>query len=155
MGRQEGDELPLLVMKACTKCGETKPLTDFYLKGKGYGDQRHTWCKECAKARIRERYASDPIYRERSRKSARKSHLKTVFGISVEEYDAMLEAQGGVCAMCGAGRPASSRIQNWPVDHHHGTGQLRKLLCVRCNTGLAYIEDDEFMSRARAYLVGS
>lgn len=45
------------------------------------------------------------------------------------QYDKMLAAQGGKCAICK--RPPKSR--RLAVDHDHKTGKVRGLLCFRCN----------------------
>ena len=78
----------------------------------------------------------------------RKSHLKRKFGISLEEYDAMLAEQGGVCAVCS--RPPTPGI-SLHVDHDHGTGRIRGLLCFRCNNALGDLEDDPALLRAAAH----
>jgi hypothetical protein len=59
------------------------------------------------------------------------------FGIAVEQYEAMLEAQGGVCAMCRA-EPSDNR--QLAVDHDHVTGVVRALLCSGCNRRLGIYE---------------
>lgn len=51
------------------------------------------------------------------------------YGITLDQYEAMFEAQGGVCAMCG--RPPGKRQLD--VDHSHQTGEVRGLLCPYCN----------------------
>lgn len=64
------------------------------------------------------------------------SQLWTKYRLSVEAFDQMYEAQGGVCALCG-----------WPgysplcVDHDHATGLVRGLLCKTCNNVLGDIRD--------------
>jgi len=60
------------------------------------------------------------------------------YGITVAEYDALLEKQGGVCAIC---RKHSKR--RLCVDHCHRTGTVRGLLCHRCNLGLGYLKEDQ------------
>lgn len=74
--------------------------------------------------------------------------------MTVGEYDAMLSSQGGVCALCQ--NPETRSIYGGPprlaVDHNHGTGKVRGLLCFNCNTRLSAIEDEQFMLLARAYL---
>jgi len=57
------------------------------------------------------------------------SRTKSTFGLTPEQYDAILAAQGGVCAICGQ-RPVSKRLA---VDHSHDTGDVRGLLCSKCN----------------------
>jgi hypothetical protein len=63
-----------------------------------------------------------------SRKPTRRKGL----GVTVEQYDAMLAAQGGGCAICGT-KPKTRRLD---VDHDHKTGRVRGLLCHRCNRAL-------------------
>ena len=60
------------------------------------------------------------------------SRTKATYGITPEEYEALLEYQGGVCAIC-LQRPVTKRLA---VDHNHRTGAVRGLLCSRCNHDL-------------------
>jgi hypothetical protein len=59
--------------------------------------------------------------------------LRKKFGITKQEYDAMLEAQGGRCAVttCRTDKPGGRG--NFNVDHDPATGAIRGLLCFRCN----------------------
>jgi hypothetical protein len=111
--------------------------------------------KEKINARERYRYATNAEFHERklerSRRSRRRLRLKNHFGISLEEYDALLAKQNGVCAIC---KKKSAR--SLCVDHCHATGLIRGLLCNRCNGGLAFFEDDPArMRKATAYLKAS
>lgn len=82
---------------------------------------------------------------------ARRSSLKRKFGISLEDYDNMLETQGFRCAICRVHHTEISR--NLAVDHDHVTGHVRGLLCVECNRGLGAFKDSEtFMFKAINYL---
>lgn len=58
------------------------------------------------------------------------------YGITLAEYEAMLESQNGVCARCRK-PPGALRLA---VDHDHETGRVRKLLCGPCNTWLGRLE---------------
>jgi len=74
--------------------------------------------------------------------------VSRLYGLSREQYNAMaLEAQGH-CAICNE-IPDQGRLD---VDHNHRTGKPRGLLCRRCNLGVFYLEEREWMSRAHAYL---
>jgi hypothetical protein len=81
----------------------------------------------------------------------RSNVYKTKFGIDIWQYRSMLEAQGGVCAVCLKPETMSARsrwVKNTTktralaVDHDHKTGAVRGLLCHRCNTTLGHMEDD-------------
>ena len=66
-------------------------------------------------------------------------------GITVEQYDDMLEAQGGVCAICHRPSVTGKRLH---VDHDHKTGRNRGLLCHHCNTALGNFRDDHAVVEA-------
>jgi hypothetical protein len=85
--------------------------------------------------------------REQSRMSSRRYRIDRIYGLTVEEYDAIL-ARG--CAICGthAGRVVGKRVeQEAPparlcIDHDHANGKIRDALCHSCNTGLGSFGDD-------------
>lgn len=105
----------------CPKCQTDKPLDAFPRKGNYRdGTKRYGYCRPC-----------HSVYQRRQK-------LKRVFNISVEEYDAMLDAQGGVCAICER-PPGKTRLA---IDHEHKTGLIRGLVCPPCNHGLGYWADD-------------
>ena len=76
----------------------------------------------------------------------RRSHLKRKYGMTIEQYDAMLEAQGGGCFICG--RPPREDI-SLHVDHDHSTGKVRGILCFCCNNALADFQEDPALLRRR------
>jgi hypothetical protein len=107
--------------------------------------------------RRRRKARRDPTYRARlrdaKRTNARRSFLKVKYGISLEDYDAMLARQGGVCAACKNRKRRSERLC---VDHCHVTGKVRGLLCRNCNVGLGLFRDDaDLVEAAAAYLRGA
>jgi hypothetical protein len=63
------------------------------------------------------------------------------YGLTPEEYERMLAAQGGRCAICRTGSPGK-RFKKFAVDHCHETGVIRGLLCHRCNVALGQFDDD-------------
>ncbi len=77
----------------------------------------------------------------------REHHLKRKYGIPLEQYEEMLETQGGVCAICKKPRPDERTLH---VDHDHVTGKIRGLPCFRCNNALGDFEEeyDLFVSAA-------
>lgn len=120
--------------KWCPDCDAVKPLEDFPTTPASRTG-RHTYCKPCHNARGRaslEKVGGSRTY-----------HLKRRYGITAEESDAMLEAQGGLCGICRTA-PAAH------VDHDHDTGEVRELLCFNCNGGLGQFKDDPEVLRAAA-----
>lgn len=89
---------------------------------------------------------------ERFKESKRKWILRTQYGLTVEEYESMLEAQNGCCAICGeeiAGRDLN-------VDHCHQTETVRGILCSLCNRGIGHFKDDpERLISAAMYLLNA
>jgi hypothetical protein len=77
--------------------------------------------------------------------------IKRKYGISQDEYRALRDRQGGACAICGTTTPIGKlphhdREAFWlHVDHDHKTGQIRGLLCTKCNIGLGQFKDDPLL----------
>lgn len=84
---------------------------------------------------------------DRHRLMTRNGHLRREWDLTPEQYEAMLRAQNGRCAMCGA-FPKRYRLA---IDHDHRTGQVRGLLCIRCNWWLGGFEGER-LRQAQEYL---
>jgi hypothetical protein len=81
--------------------------------------------------------------------------LQDNYRLTPEEYAAMLEAQGGVCAICERPERAvrDGQAVRLAVDHCHTTDRVRGLLCAACNRALGLLgEDVEYMAACVAYL---
>jgi len=82
--------------------------------------------------------------------------LKRKYGISYEDYYALLNAQSNACAICKTDNPGNTRggpNVRFAVDHSHETGQVRGLLCHACNKGLGNLRDSPIvLKRAINYL---
>lgn len=63
--------------------------------------------------------------------------IKRKFGITEEQYLLLRKIQEDECAICGR----SEDYQRLGVDHNHKSGQIRGLLCARCNTGIGSLQD--------------
>lgn len=98
-----------------------------------------------AKAKIR---AEDPV---KARDQWHSWALKTKYGITLDDYNVMLAEQGGVCAICGGNSlQGKTRLH---VDHCHTTGEVRSILCGKCNGGLGlFMDDPDLLEAAAAYL---
>ena len=84
--------------------------------------------------------------RPERKRALRDQYYRRTFGISADEFDALLEAQGGGCAICGT-RP--ERVASLHLDHCHETGAIRGILCLSCNQALGHFRDDPASSRRR------
>lgn len=85
-----------------------------------------------------------PMPKEERRRREAERQLRGKFGLSVEQYDALLDAQGGVCAICGDGE------RQPVVDHCHGSLKVRGVLCRQCNAGLGFFSESPGALRAAA-----
>lgn len=92
-------------------------------------------------------YASN---RDKAAILARKNHILTTYGLTIEQFDAMLADQGRACAIC---RSTEHNGRNWHVDHDHTTGVVRGLLCRRCNLAIGFSADNpDILIAAAEYL---
>lgn len=120
-----------LLEKPCERCGgELWSKVSF-----------RQYCDSC---RIEVRRERDKL-RQRTVRSTDEYKLKyrryTVernYGLSWEDYEAMLARQDGRCAICRTSNPGKKA---WHVDHNHENGDVRGLLCSDCNLTLGKIND--------------
>lgn len=88
--------------------------------------------------------------KEKIAEGFRRHVLKKEYGLSLEDYNYMLEKQGGVCAIC---KQLCSTKRSLAVDHNHVTGKIRSLLCRDCNVALGLMkENPELLRDAACYL---
>jgi hypothetical protein len=128
------------VTKRCSKCTRALPASAF-AKSKDRSDGLAGWCKECFNAFMRNG-------------GKRRSLLKRTYGLTVEQYDAILAGQRGGCAVCGH-PPKPDRVgrKHLHVDHNHADGRVRGLLCSPCNTALGLLrEDPEVITKLWRYI---
>ena len=116
--------------KFCPTCGQEKASFLFF-KSNIRKDGLCSYCKKCMSICKRKRK----------------------FGISDEQYQAMLKAQGGACAICKwIPGPGDRELD---TDHIHGTDIVRGLLHHKCNRGLGFFKDSiAIISKAIDYLNG-
>lgn len=141
------------IEKACHLCGEVKSI-HLFRRDNLRDDKRDFWCKECRKnyyhdpktTIVNKRY--QPLKRPPATPAMQKRYrLLRQYGLTIEQYFALLDAQKGVCASCG--NPETS-IDSYTkqvreflvVDHDHVTGKVRGLLCSNCNVALGFLQDD-------------
>ena len=116
---------------SCRGCGVYKPMM-FYHKGQ-------TTCTQCRSER---NHDPDVKYKNRNTK------LKKKYGIDNDQYNEMRKKQYG-CYICKKRTPG----KYLHVDHCHKTGEIRKLLCSACNTGLGLFKDNpDLLLKASDYI---
>lgn len=108
--------------KKCTQCGKVKTREEYYKRTRGTRNEYHSKCKDCSQ-----------INRENRR-------LKQKYGITLEDYNKMLENQKGRCKICGTTK--NSGHGKFHVDHNHKTSKVRGLLCSKCNLCLGACNDN-------------
>lgn len=173
-----------ITQKQCTKCGEIKPVTEFtkHKLGKNglrsrcrscekvyaeankeraseQGKQRYRMnCKEINErhkawyAANKEKFGqySKEWYAENA-EAHREKTLKRRYDITPSKLKNILEQQGGRCKICGTDKPEG---RGFVVDHDHGSGIIRGVLCFKCNIGLGNFKDNILvMENAIEYLL--
>jgi len=127
-------------MRTCNICNKSKPLTEFYQtvrNGKPYG--YHGKCKSCYVKKQQENYTPE---------KGRDKNLRHSYGITIQEYNEMLDYQNGKCATCGTTEPGGRKSGRgggtnvFVVDHCHTTGKVRGLLCHSCNRAMGLLGDN-------------
>ena len=156
--------------KVCKTCTVAKPTYEFYM---AQGRHLHAHCKGCYKRKYRESAAHREMDRLRAQqrrqtpegiaeakayresvigRAARnrglfKYILKSRYGIEAHDWANMYEAQEHKCVLCHKYLSVDAAC----VDHDHKSGRVRGLLCIRCNTGLGYVESFD-MPKVFSYL---
>lgn len=113
-------------LKVCLACGVPKGREDFNNRSR---------CKDCHPKYRGECNKKNPNWRQISREG----NIKTKYGLTPEDYKAILAKQGEVCEICK--QPESGKHGHLSVDHNHATGKIRGLLCTDCNVGIGRLKD--------------
>ena len=179
--------MPEAATKVCSRCGQAKALDQFPKRERGSAWCGPCWAaynrqwkaanrERLNEAQRRHRAANPERYRAyqrryemahpgraRTRRPAelrRHEGLKRHHGMTPEQYDALLAAQGGVCAACGALPKGYARALHVDHDHAHDwshrPGQKscpacwRGLLCDACNKAAGMLGDDPERAEALA-----
>ena len=132
--------------KVCKGCFIEKPIDEFYIARQGKsGPIYFPRCKSCNLAENKKHYhklnkEQKKIRREKNpcnnyewRKEYR---LKTRFGLTTEDFSAMVIKQNNKCKIC------ECEMDIPQVDHNHTTGKVRHLLCKPCNTSLGLLKEN-------------
>jgi len=153
-------------MKKCTKCGKEFPTTREYFvvdnrKLSGLGAE----CRICARKRgldyfrrNREKFYENNrrwmrLNPDKKKAHERRKHLRK-YNLTIEGYNKISKNQNGLCAICGKEEKVNRRGSTClSIDHDHKTGEVRGLLCSRCNVALGLMNEDiKILKKAIIYL---
>src|SRR5438445_8912572 len=96
-----------------------------------------------------------PACRKDQRPGARvreRARTLRAYGLTEADWDALIRRQQDRCAVCRTDKPGG-RGERWHIDHDHVTGQVRGLLCGKCNTAIGMLQDDPEVIQAAARYV--
>ena len=154
--------------KHCGGCNTDKPLDDFH-KNSSRKDGRSTQCKVCINTRNKVWYTKNKErhnalgkanYNANGEKYRDRNYRKK-YGITLEQYNQILENQNGLCALCNQPetamhRKSGGKLRELAVDHCHETGKIRGLLCTKCNVMISNLGDTiERAEKLVKYMKGS
>ena len=144
-------------MQKCNCCNEVKELIEFE-----HQKNRPNPRKTCKKCRMKNRVYTDEhrlkrrVYSFNRRQKEdyfdyyKNNSLIREYNIDLDTFKSMLKKQNNKCVICGNEFKNSKSIH---VDHNHKTGNVRELLCSKCNTGLGMFYDNiESLANAIKYL---
>ncbi len=136
--------------KECQSCKRDLPASEYH----SFIDSRdglQSKCKSCVRTLRQKKRSENPDHYYGIR-------LERVFGISLEEYQEMEKNQDYKCAICNTTDPGTRKSKgalksHFAVDHDHQTGEIRGLLCSKCNAAIGLLGDNlEGLEAATAYL---
>ncbi len=143
--------------KVCCICNQLKPASEYHRNAR-LSSGLCSQCKQCRK----QTYKDNPQWRESSivakkirladPRVRKNEQLMSKYRITIDQYEDMVEKQGGVCKICSS-PPGNKGLY---VDHCHKSGEVRGLLCQYCNTLLGMAKDNsDILYRAIDYLLGA
>lgn len=147
--QKKGNGDPDAATRRCPKCERFLPADDFRMRSGKQSRYRRAHCWQCES-----NYSAR--YREKNRTGADLAYWRSAimrsYGLTEEDFEAILDGQNGCCAICGTTEPGANRTR-FCVDHCHATGVVRGLLCNSCNRALAALGDSsDGVRRAFEYL---
>ena len=108
----------------CSKCNQWKPPSEFNKNKQQTSGLSHA-CRDCLLD------------------MTRGYNLEKKYGISVDTYNQMLYEQKSRCDCCGVELIDKGSYNTRPcIDHNHKTGEVRSLLCPKCNLAIGNLNDD-------------
>ena len=136
-----GLDLEKKQMKRCSKCKH-------YLNKSQFSKYKNNLAKECKRCRkkLTQNNKENTLEQKRNTTQSRSNYLYNTYGITSKEYTEMEREQDNKCAICLKEETVldvNNKAKRLCVDHDHITGDVRGLLCSRCNLGIGYLMSDE------------
>lgn len=142
------------IVKTCSVHGDLQINDVFIARSGKHKNSRYKQgyifyqCKQCQKEKHK-------IYSNANKSKIKSTDLLRTYGITIEQYNEMLEDQNNRCGICG--NEETSKIKgitkSLSVDHCHTNGNVRQLLCSSCNYGLGNFKDSvEILEKAILYI---
>jgi Recombination endonuclease VII len=144
-------------MKKCIGCGETKDLSLFAVVKKNK-DGHSGKCKQCIHERWKAWYESNAEAKKNNAEANKKYYNSELgqqrafekrlkkYNLTEQQYQDLFEVSNGLCQICKEENATD-------IDHNHQTGEVRGLLCPKCNKALGGFKDDpELLKSAIEYL---
>lgn len=163
-------------MKICSRCGLPKDLKEF-CKHRSRKDGHSGICRGCSKIVKAEYRSKNPdkikayssryysahkdrenakarVYRKANPERFKAYEREQHYGLRDAEFKRLLEAQSNSCAVCEfVFTTEGSKEEAANVDHCHTTGEVRGLLCAKCNKAIGLFKDSPvLLERAAEYL---
>lgn len=135
------------IFRKCSECDRFKILSQ-------YGPAK--WCyrgkrKTCIPCSNKKQNIAKKEYIKKNPDYKTANCLRHKYGITVLQYELLKVGQNNRCAICN--RRESSKKLVLSVDHCHKSGDVRGLLCHRCNTGIGFLRENiETLKSAIKYL---
>lgn len=148
--KRKGETIALFTSNGKDFCKRGHSNWEIHTRKNGRTSRR---CRIC-KVETQRRWYQDDLQRGVDSKF-RQTKLKP-YGLSAVDYELIKTSQNRVCAICRAPSKQfrNNREYDLHVDHDHETGQVRGLLCSKCNTALGLFKDDvALLQSAIEYLV--
>lgn len=105
--------------------------------------------KEHAPKNFNQRWCDDCTGGGKDKKRVR------LHGLPSTLFEKMFQEQEHACKICGKKFESylnTRKKKTLFVDHDHVTGQVRGLLCPRCNNGMSYVDDEDWADAAARYV---
>lgn len=115
-----------------------------------YNRNRETVLERCKEYRDKNSDIINGKYRGIKRRKQRISS----YGITEKYVQDLMDSQKGCCAICNTSLVVPESKVSYCIDHNHTTGEVRGLLCSKCNTLLGFaLDNKEILSSAIKYLI--